>query len=427
MLRTSTTDRVPALPLALAASVLVGPGAFGQEILVNRDEEFEPKTVVLPYVFYNENLAFGAGPAFVASGSLQDQMSLLAGGFLTTNMSRSLFFFGTNTQIPLGDRLFLDSRISLSKIEDFESYINGNPRYPFERAGSHNSDEDNFIEGEGEDDFVRLNFKYLLPIGHGRDDVITKYVLDRGLVHEGPTGGDAFNPFKSGRSYVELETFYRNQDMNSTFVDSELRTNGLRLSMRYDNRDFAVNPSRGNVLRTSVTRDFGALDSTDCWTNVDGEFSQFFPLGSSKYFRQVVLALNVWTSYSPTWEDDDGQPPLFAGASLGGLDRLKGYPEGRFYDKAAIYYTAELRLIPEWNPIGPESRLDWLEVDWIMFAPFLEIGRVAESWSVRSLHSDMNWSAGVGFRAMAKHVVLRFDTAFSPEGARVQMMIHHPF
>jgi hypothetical protein len=71
--------------------------------------------------------------------------------------------------------------------------------------------------------------------------------------------------------------------------------------------------------------------------------------------------------------------------------------------------------------------LDWLEVDWIMLAPFVEVGRVAERWSPSALHDDMNASAGIGFRAMAKHVVLRLDTAYSSEGARVQMMIHHPF
>ncbi len=412
---------------ALVASLLVGPAAVGQDILVNRDEKFEPKTGVFPYAFYNENLSFGAGPAFVASGYLQDQMSLIAGGFVTANGSFSGFLFGVNTQVPFGDRLFLDSRISIGRFDEFESYIDGNPRFPFERAGSHDSDEDNFIEGDGDDDFLRLNFKYLLPLGHGRDTIINTYVVDRGLLHEGASGGDGFNPFESGRTYLELETFYRDQEVNSKFFDSELKTNGLRFSLRYDNRDFVVSPSRGNVLRLSVTRDFDTLDSTGSWTNVDGTFSQFFPLGSTDRFRQIVLALSAWTSYAPTWEDDSGQPPLFAGASLGGLDRLRGYPEGRFYDKAAVYYVAELRLIPEWNPIGSGSFLDRLEVDWIMFAPFVELGRVAERWSVNSLHSDMNWSVGVGFRAMAKHVVLRIDTAFSEEGGRVQMMVHHPF
>ena len=122
-----------------------------------------------------------------------------------------------------------------------------------------------------------------------------------------------------------------------------------------------------------------------------------------------------------------GQPPAFAGATLGGLDRLRGYAQSRFHDQAAIYYAAELRMIPEWNPVGEGSVLDWLGIDWIMFAPFVEVGRVADQWSIKELHRNMKWSAGVGVRAMAKHVVLRLDTGISEEGAALQMMIQHSF
>ena len=84
-------------------------------------------------------------------------------------------------------------------------------------------------------------------------------------------------------------------------------------------------------------------------------------------------------------------------------------------------------MIPEWNPLGPDSFMKRLEVDWIMFVPFIEIGRVSERWSLSELHSDMKWSAGVGLRAMAKHTVLRLDAGFSEEGMHVQMMVAHTF
>ena len=226
---------------------------------------------------------------------------------------------------------------------------------------------------------------------------------------------------------MEVESWYRIQDIESDYNDFKTKTNGLRLGLRYDNRDYAENPTRGNETSISVSRDFGSFDSSGSWTAIEGEFSQYFPLGATKNFRKVVLALNLWSAYSPTWNDDHGQPPLFAGASLGGLDRMRGFPEARFYDKAAIYYTAELRMIPEWNPLGADSILGGLEVDWIMFVPCIEIGRVAEQWSIDELHSDMKWSAGVGFRAMAKHVVLRLDVGVSDEGMQAQMFVQHPF
>ena len=72
------------------------------------------------------------------------------------------------------------------------------------------------------------------------------------------------------------------------------------------------------------------------------------------------------------------RPPSFAGATLGGLWKMRGYPTQRFSDKSGIYYGAEYRLIPEWNPF---KHCTWLQqhlgVQWIQFAPFVEAGRVA--------------------------------------------------
>ena len=107
---------------------------------------------------------------------------------------------------------------------------------------------------------------------------------------------------------------------------------------------------------------------------------------------------------------------------------MRGYPAQRFNDKAAVYYAAELRLIPRWNPF---KRWDWLQkyvgILWLQFVPFLEIGRVAPEWSFNRLHTDMKWNAGLGIRAWAKGIVARIDTAYSDEGFEVQMMISQPF
>jgi hypothetical protein len=122
-----------------------------------------------------------------------------------------------------------------------------------------------------------------------------------------------------------------------------------------------------------------------------------------------------------------GKPPSFAGAAMGGLFRMRGYRPARFNDQAAIYYAAELRLIPEWNPLAKISFLESLEIDWIQFVPFVEVGRVADSWSISELHSDMKWDVGLGLRAMAKRLVVRVDAAVSEEDFGVQMMVGLPF
>lgn len=107
---------------------------------------------------------------------------------------------------------------------------------------------------------------------------------------------------------------------------------------------------------------------------------------------------------------------------------MRAYPSQRFNDRAAIYYAAELRVIPDWNPFHAWPAFqDYADVEWFQFVPFVELGRVAPQWELDELHSDMKWSAGFGIRAWASGFVLRVDTAFSDEGGQVQMMISQPF
>jgi outer membrane protein assembly factor BamA len=230
-----------------------------------------------------------------------------------------------------------------------------------------------------------------------------------------------------------MRPFYRSQEIDGDDVDETVKTNGLDLSLFWDNRDFDANPSKGFGFRGKMSRDFGWLNSSDSWTNLEGELDVYFPLKMGNWLRQGVLALNHWTSYSPTWNKESGgevtnRPPAYTGSTLGGLWRMRGFPSQRFNDRAATYYAAELRLIPEWNPFNNWPRVQkYVGIKWLQFVPFVEIGRVAPEWSFSRLHSDMKWDAGLGIRAMAQGIVIRIDSAYSPEGVGVQMMISQPF
>jgi len=107
---------------------------------------------------------------------------------------------------------------------------------------------------------------------------------------------------------------------------------------------------------------------------------------------------------------------------------MRGFPSQRFSDKAGMYYGAEYRLIPEWNPF---NNWPWLQqyvgIQWVQLVPFAEAGRVAPSWNFNELNSAMKWDAGIGFRAMAKGLVVRIDLAGSSEGASVAMMVSQPY
>jgi len=408
--------------------------AFAQGIVVGPDDKFigEQKLSV-PYAFYNDSFGVAGGYVYGVTGYPQEHASLLTTAMAGTAGSGMLFLIGQNIRLPYTSRVFLDPVASIGYFGESEKFVNGNPRFAGDRAGSNDSDPDNYVEGGGWDNYFRMRFKYLLPIGHGEDQIISRYKLDHGILVGGASGGTSWNPFESGKSYLEFRPFYRYQEVDSDDVQSSSKTNGVDVSLFWDNRDYYQNPSKGNSIRFKVSRDFGWFDSTDSWTSVESEWDAYLSLGKSDWFRQRVIALNFWTSYSPTWDEQpDGdithRPPPYTGATLGGLWRMRAYPSQRFNDQAAVYYSAELRMIPYWNPF---DYWPWLQkhlgVQWIQLVPFAELGRVAPEWDVDRLHSDMKWDAGLGLRFLAMGIVARIDAAFSNEGVGVQMMISQPF
>ena len=407
---------------------------FGEEITFAPSEDEAGKlTLSLPYGFYNDS--FGLAVAYVYSVLQypEKQSALMVTAMVGTKGSAMLFLLGRDIRVLGIDRLFLDPILSTGYFKDTDAYINGNPQFPDQRAGSNNSDSENFITGNGWDSYFRLTFKYLLPIGYGKDHLVNAYRVQKGLLVSGESGGESWNPIESGKTFLQLRPFYRSQQINSDDLDTKQKTNGFDFSLFWDNRDFLPNPSRGESLQLKVSRDFGWLDSTNSWTVVGGEMDKYFSLGSTERFRQRVIALDLWTANTPTWKAQadgtiDNRPPTYAGATLGGLWRMRGFASQRFSDKAAIYYSGELRLIPDWNPFLSWPGLQqYVGVQWLQFVPFVEVGRVAPAWNLGTLHSDMKFDAGLGIRLMAKWLVVRLDMAASNEGGAVQMMVSQPF
>ena len=425
--------RIPCAALIILAVLASGRAACAQAVFVDEEGRSGKQVLSLPYAFYNETFGFAGAYLYGATGYPQPQSSLMATAMVGTKGTGMLALIGQDIQIPGTERLFLDPIVSVGFFGDTDAYIDGKPGFPGERAGSNSSDEDNFISGDGWDNFLRFRFKYLLPIGDGGDEIINKIQLDRGIPRDPRSITSWWNPFDSGKTYLELTPFYRWQQVEGDFVDGDIKTNGADLSLYWDNRDFFANPSAGHSLLLQASRDFGQFDSDNSWTVLQSELDIYIPLGETEAFRQRTLAFNFWTAYSPTWEvsptgDIENRAPAYTGATLGGLWKMRGYPAQRFSDKAAIYYAAELRLTPEWNPFE-----DWpaiqkhLGIEWLQFVPFIEIGRVAPDYDLGNLHSSMKWDAGVSLRAWAKGLVVRVDAAWSEEGGGLQMMVGQPF
>ncbi|MEJ2165020.1 MAG: hypothetical protein P8X90_05790, partial [Desulfobacterales bacterium] len=129
--------------------------AYGQGVAVGPDGQFSPQTLNLPYALYNENFGFAAGYVYGKVGSPQKQATILTTAIVGTKGGMG-FLVGHDIQMPLIERLFMDPIASVGYYSNSDSYVNGNPHYANERAGSNDSDKNDYVQGDGWDNFFRL-------------------------------------------------------------------------------------------------------------------------------------------------------------------------------------------------------------------------------------------------------------------------------
>lgn len=428
----------------LALVALMPAQVSAQVVSLDKGQSlYEPRTGWLPYIFATSSLGAAIGAIGFKSGFRQPQTSLFGTAFVTSN--KSALVSGGIFNYRFGDsRFFLDSYLLLDHFTDQRFYadIDQTPTIP--PAGSNESNANDFVSGISNEATLYLTLKYRLPIGGLKDDPVAVYRLDEGLLGSGPKGGETWNPLTSGQTTIGTRFFYTYRDLyDFSFGPNELdpteellvaRTNGLEFWLDYNNTDFPRNPSRGSRQLFKLTNDFGWLDSDNSWTNVEADLSKYFDLGTSGWFRQQVLALDFWTSNTPTWQTDpqDDQivthrPPPKYGSTLGGWDRLRAYPTGRYNDKSAVYYAAELRLIPRYRPLRDWAPMEYFQIDWWQVVPFVEAGRVGPDYDSDLFFKDLKWDVGLGIRLMAFRAVVRLDMAYGKEGAAAWAMVEQPF
>ena len=433
--RDAMSVRILSVSFLSSYALLFGIAAHGQDIRLDVGEtDIEPRWLVLPFLFTTESLQTAYGISGGTSGFHQDQMSTFAAMMGSTNNTTALFLAVNNYQFQFLPRLFATFLGSKGNWTDHRTYAGFDPEFPGEIGGSNDSSDENYFRGEGENNWFDLNFRFLLPTGDGRDTLINTYVLDRGIIESGEVEINGWSPSNSGRLYLDTIAFFHERDFEEDTDNIAGDTNGLEFALEYDNRNFSADPTKGSLQRLAIKRDFGWFGSTDSWTNFELDIRKYVSLGETSWFRQRVLALNLWTSYSPSWNyalTVDGpsvehRPPSDMGASLGGLERLRAYPTYRFSDKAALLYTAELRLTSNWDP-QTWQLLKFFGVDWVQFVPFVEVGRVAESWSISELHNDVKWDVGLGLRLMMRKAVFRLEIAGSEDDVSTWVMVGHPF
>ncbi len=191
-----------------------------------------------------------------------------------------------------------------------------------------------------------------------------------------------------------------------------------RLAIVYDTRDNFTAPRTGMkwVAYGGVASRSGLFNnSMYSEAGLDGRV--FLPIN-----ERTILATHVSLRYLPSAH----RVPFWALSSLGGGQSeiggeqpLRGFGEGRFYDRNAFSATAELRH--EFFSFDAMSHVE------IEIAPFVDVGDVfarPTSFPIRQLHKVV----GVGFRGIARPSVVGYvDIGYGSEGSAVFTGINYPF
>lgn len=112
--------------------------------------------------------------------------------------------------------------------------------------------------------------------------------------------------------------------------------------------------------------------------------------------------------------------------SLGGTQRLRSFPNGRFIAGNALFAGSEFRL----NLTDEKTYMNYFFLKGvrtnIQLAFFAETGTVVEK---KNEYFNSKWmhSYGAGFRLCFSGVILRFDGALGNEGGQFQMFLDYPW
>jgi len=422
---------------AVLLMLFTTPGAQAQSIILDKDEtRVFQKFIWVPYGFFSESFGLGLGVGGGFTGWPTEPASIFGAATIGTKGSYNIAVGMMDYQLPGIPRLVMEPIFVSGLYQDQRVYVGRNPAFPNERSGSNGSHEDNFAEVRQWDNWAELRFRYLFPIGDGEENIVHKYVIDRGFLIRNPSGGESWNPLTGGRTRLSLTPGWRGQDLkNNEDREFPLKTVNLKIELEYDNRDFPFNATRGSSQILAYKQDFDNDERFGEWEAWTFDYNKLVNLGTSDRFRQRVLALGFWTAYVPTWETriEDGvevvtrRPPYYEGAVLGGIYRMRAFEDSRWQDKASVFYSAEYRVVPNWQPLQNYDWLDFAAIQYWQWVVFAEAGQVAPHYNVGDLHDDLRFDAGFGLRGMLHTAVCRLDIAFGEEGSRVVAMYGQPF
>ncbi|WP_440885086.1 BamA/TamA family outer membrane protein [Vibrio campbellii] len=390
--------------LAFSASLFLSPQIVAKE----KDSAF------VPFYFSTETLGSTVGLAGVAKGVGQPQAALFGMGLYSEKDSYVGFLSAFN--YALSSNLLFSTQM-------YQARFNDNPYYLGEQGSNSSSTEDKTVTN-GDEENYKLEFKYLLPWGN---------VREHGLLGAfQPVRDVSFaSPVDSGVSSIIFTPFYSSRELD-IYNEKKEEATGFSLTFDWDNRDSVRNTTRGSHTSFDLTTGAESLQSEDLWLKWEFQNSQYYSLGPlGDWFDQQVLAFDFYTADTPTWSKCDGavcaRPPEQEQARLGGLYRLRGYTAGRYHGRSAIHYSAEYRVLPDWQPLDDIPLINYYDLPWWQWVAFAEVGRVADDYDLKTLHEDMKWNVGGAVRFQVEGIVVRAEMAKGADEGTFRVMINQPF
>lgn len=379
----------------------------------SKDDSWYSDFKVVPFGFISDSIGNSIGAAGLLKGVGQPQAALLGVTFVSDKGSYVTYLGGYNYQ--LSDRWLVDSDAYIAQFKDYSYYLGD--------ATNNDSEFNDYIETDGQESRIQAKFRYVLPLGQGKEDAAkASYLPNRKL-----TG---MTPWDSGVTTLGISPFYKTRKLDDIDYDEADSTWGAIFSLDWDNRDSTRNTTQGSrtVFNYTYAPDVGNDES---WSTWEFQNSQYFDIGSlGNLFNKQVIAFDFYTAGTPSWEqgsDGEHRPPEYAGVRLGGLYRQRGFSSGRFTGRAAINYSLEYRVMPDWQPLQNWPVFDWYKVPWWQWVLFTDVGRVADEYDVSELHENMQVSYGGAVRFQVEGVVVRAEMAWGDEESMFRVMVNQPF
>ena len=417
---------------------------------ISREENQTITWIALPYAFTSTSTGLSVGAVGIFYGFIQPQMTMVVTAYKgektevntfnnadkETASAQGLFVAISEFRIPYTQRFYLNFLGMESYSPNQQIYVDGT------NDSVRNQDDKSItnltpFQTQGTSNWWALNLRYILPIGASKVQAIIPITAENGMVINRDHAGGG-TPFITGQTIVGIKPFYQRWTADKLQPHGEIATNGLKFYLEHDNTDYPNNPLRGYNFKFTYAQDFGAYNSTQAWQSLEANYAQYIELPHLSGFRHHVIALNAWTAYVPSWQQntpvtdsygrettfDKGQTPVWEGGRLGGWNRMRAYDNNRFNNKAAIYGAVEYRFIPKLFAMTQKELP--IPIDWFQGVIFAEAGRVAPQYNAQLL-KDLKYDVGFSLRALAATLPVRYEVAVGSEGPSMWVMIEQPF